>query len=178
MNPIFLLALRLSFLLATTALFGCASYSGSSLKAGASSQADVRATMGTPAAIHPAPANAAYSESWEYPRGPLGRHTFMARFDRNGKLVALDQVLTVSTVSRIKMGQDGREDVTRLLGRPGMVTPTRDGGESWDYAAYAEGGHMRKIRIVVTFDKAGRAVAGGESGDVEEWSPNAGGGTM
>jgi hypothetical protein len=159
-------------------LSGCASYSGSSLNPGTASQADVRTVMGAPAAVHPAPAGASFVESWEYPRGPLGRHTYMARFDRNGKLVALDQVLTVSTVARIRMGQDGREDVARLLGRPGQVFPLRDGGEAWDYAAYAEGGQMRKIRIVVNFDKAGRAVSGGESFDMEEWSPNSDGGTM
>jgi len=84
----------------------------------------------------------------------------------------------VSTVARIRMGQDVREDVARLLGRPGQVFPLRDGGEAWDYAAYAEGGQMRKIRIVVNFDKAGRAVSGGESFDMEEWSPNSDGGTM
>jgi outer membrane protein assembly factor BamE (lipoprotein component of BamABCDE complex) len=175
MNPLFSLMRPFSTFLTATALVGCASYSGSSLKPGASSQADVRSLMGTPAAVHPAAANAAFSESWEYPRGPVGRHTFMARFDRNGKLVAIDQVLTVSTVARIRMGQDGREDVTRLLGRPGAVFPLRDGGEAWDYAAYADTGHPRKIRIVINFDKSGRAVAGGESYDPEEWSPNADG---
>jgi outer membrane protein assembly factor BamE (lipoprotein component of BamABCDE complex) len=169
---------QLSALVIALALSGCASYSGSSLTPGASSQADVRAAMGAPAAVHPASANASFSESWEYPRGPIGRHTYMARFDRSGKLVAIDQVLTVATVARIRMGQDGREDVARLLGRPGQVFPLRDGGEAWDYAAYAEGGQMRKIRIVVNFDKAGRAIAGGESYDVEEWSPISDGGTQ
>lgn len=171
-------ARQFSSLLIVAALYGCASYSGSSLKPGASSQSDVRTAMGAPVAVHTAPANAAFSESWEYPRGPLGRHTFMARFDNSGKLVALDQVLTVSTVARIRMGQDGREDVARLLGRPGAIFPLRDGGEAWDYAAYAEGGQMRKIRLVVNFDKSGRAVSGGESFDMEEWSPNSDGGTL
>lgn len=178
MNVNFPLAGLFSSLLVTVALCGCASYSGSSLKPGASSQAEVRSVMGAPAAVHPAPASAAYSESWEYPRGPLGRHTFMARFDKSGKLIAFDQVLTVSTVARIRMGQDGRDDVARLLGRPGAIFPLRDGGEAWDYAAYAEGGQTRKIRLVVNFDKSGRAVSGGESYDMEEWSPNSDGGTM
>ena len=178
MNVDFPLPGLFSSLLVTAALCGCASYSGSSLKPGASSQTEVRTVMGAPAAVHPAPASAAYSESWEYPRGPLGRHTFMARFDKSGKLIALDQVLTVSTVARIRMGQDGRDDVARLLGRPGAIFPLRDGGEAWDYAAYAEGGQIRKIRLVVNFDKSGRAVSGGESYDMEEWSPNSDGGTM
>jgi outer membrane protein assembly factor BamE (lipoprotein component of BamABCDE complex) len=134
--------------------------------------------MGEPAAIHPAAAGEAFVESWEYPRGPFGRHTYMARFDRQGKLLAIDQVLTVSTVARIRMGVDGREDVSRLLGHPAAVFPLRGGGESWDYAAYAEGDRMRKIRLVVNFDPAGRAVSAGESFDFEEFSPNSDGGTL
>ena len=152
-------------------LGGCASYSGSSLSSGTSGQVDTRALMGKPAAIHPAPPGAAYTESWEYPRGPLGRHTFMARFDRQGKLVAIEQVLTVETVARIRMGQDTRDDVRRLLGRPGMVFPVRSGGEAWDYAAYPGKSDMRKIRLSVTFDQRGFATAAGESYDPEDFNP-------
>ena len=150
---------------------GCASYSGSSLKPGAATEADTRALMGEPVAIHPAPSNAPYGVSWEYPRGPLGRHTFMARFDRQGKLLAIDQVLTVATVAQIRMGQDTRDDVRRLLGKPGMVFPARNGGEAWDYAAVATDGHPRKIRLSVAFDARGVATAAGESEDPEEFNP-------
>lgn len=159
------------------ALAGCASYSGSSLVPGQSSQADARALMGEPAAKHPAMTGEAFAESWEYPRGPAGRHTYMARFDKSGKLVAIDQVLTVQTAAKIKIGSAKRGDVMALLGRPGMVSPDRKGGEYWDYAAYASDGVPRKIRLVVTFDQAGVATAAGESYDPEEFSPNADGGT-
>ncbi len=159
------------------ALGGCASYSGSSLQTGAAGHAETRAAMGEPAAVHAAPPGAAYTESWEYPRGPLGRHTFMARFDRQGKLVAIDQVLTVETVARIRMGQDTRDDVRRLLGRPGMVFPGRSGGEAWDYAAYPGKSDMRKIRLSVTFDERGFATAAGESYDPEDFNPLSDGGS-
>ena len=162
-------------LLAFCALAGCASYSGSSLQARTSGHTETRALMGEPAAIHAAPPGAAYAESWEYPRGPLGRHTFMARFDRGGKLVAIDQVLTVETVARIRMGQDTRDDVRRLLGRPGMVFPVRSGGEAWDYAAYPGKSDMRKIRLSVTFDERGFATTAGESHDPEDFNPLADG---
>ncbi|MBL8386027.1 MAG: outer membrane protein assembly factor BamE [Burkholderiales bacterium] len=162
-------------LLAGLLVGACTSYSGSHLTPGASTQADALATMGEPAARHAAPAGAPYTESWEYPRGPLGRHTYMARFDRQGRLVAIDQVLTVATVARIRVGVDNRDDVRRLLGRPAMTSPLRDGGEAWDYAALATDGHMRKIRLVVNFDGRGIATAAGESYDFEEWSPNADG---
>lgn len=154
--------------LLAAALGACASYSGSSLKPGSATQTETRAVMGEPAAVHPAPPNAAYAESWEYPHGPSGRHTYMARFDRQGTLVAIDQVLTVKTISQIRIGQDNRADVRRLLGRPGMVYPDRFGGESWDYAAIADDGRMRKIRLMVTFDRRGFAVAAGESVDFED----------
>ena len=159
------------------ALSGCASYSGSGLQPGIATQADTRAAMGVPVAVHPAPPAASYSESWEYPRGPLGRHTFMVRFDRQGKLFAIDQVLTVETTARIRMGQDTRDDVRRLLGRPAAVFPGRFGGESWDYAAYPGKSDMRKIRLSVTFDDRGFATAAGESYDPEDFSPLSDGGS-
>ena len=159
------------------ALAGCASYSGSSLVPGHSSQAEARVLMGEPAGKYQAPAGGVFTESWEYPRGPLGRHTYMARFNHSGKLVAIDQVLTVQTAAKIKIGSAKRGEVMALLGRPGMVSPDRKGGEYWDYAAYANDGAPRKIRLVVTFDKDGIATAAGESYDPEEFSPNADGGT-
>lgn len=167
-----------SAILIGAALAGCATYSGSALKPGTATSADVRAQMGEPVARHAAPAGAAWAESWEYPRGPLGRHTYMARIGADGRLVAIDQVLTIATVARIRIGQDNREDVRRLLGRPGMVYPGRISGEWWDYAAYADDGRPRKIRITVTFDDRGIATAAGESFDMEEWSPNADNGTL
>lgn len=158
-------------MLSVWALSGCASYSGSSLKAGTATQADVRSRMGEPVAVHSQPAGAAYVQSWEYPRGPLGRHTFMVRFDGAGRLVAIDQVLTLATVVQIRIGQDKREDVRRLLGRPAMIFPARGGGEAWDYAAYADGGRPRLVRISVAFDTSGIALAAGESDDPEDKWP-------
>lgn len=165
-------------LLMVAALAGCAGYGGGGLKPGSATAADVRAQMGEPAAKHAAPAGAAWAESWEYPRGPLGRHTYMARIGADGRLVAIDQVLTVANAGRVRIGQDTREDVRRLLGRPAMIYPGRPAGEWWDYAAYADEGRARKIRITVSFDARGVATAAGESYDMEEWSPNADGGTM
>ena len=159
---------------ALTMLCGCASYSGNSLIPGAATKNDVRQLMGEPAAVHKH-AGAPSVESWEYPRGPLGRHTYMVRFDGGGKVTAIDQVLTVAQTAKIAWGQATRDDVRTLLGRPGTVFPARDSGEMWDYAAMSEG-LPRRIRLVVSFDTAGRAISGGESYDHEEWSPNADGG--
>ena len=156
-------------------LGGCASYSGSSLVPGTANQTDVRQLMGEPAAVHKS-VGAPGGESWEYPRGPFGRHTYMVRFDTVGKMTSIDQVLSVAHTAKIAWGQATRDDVLKLLGRPGTVYPVRSGGEMWDYAAMSEG-LPRKIRIVVSFDTSGRAVSGGESYDPEEFSPNADGNT-
>ncbi len=165
----------LSLIAALCLLAGCASYSGSSLVPNAASQAEVRQVMGEPAAIHKGAGGEAVAESWEYPRGPVGRHTFMVRFDARGTVLSIDQVLTVAQTSRIAWGQATREDVRKLLGRPAGVYPVRSGGELWDYAAMSDG-YPRKIRIVVSFDTGGHAVSGGESFDWEEFNPNSGGG--
>ena len=165
----------LSLVAALFLLAGCASYSGSSLAPNAATQVEVRQLMGEPAAIHKGGSGATAVESWEYPRGPMGRQTYMVRFDARGIVTSIDQVLTVAHTARIAWGQATREDVRRLLGRPAGVYPVRSGGELWDYAAMSEG-HPRKIRIVVSFDTGGHAVSGGESFDWEEFSPNAGGG--
>lgn len=172
----------LAMLSSLAMLSACASYSGSSLVPGTASVAEVRQLMGEPAAIHKAASRQDKAssgpavESWEYPRGPAGRHTYMVRFDAGGKVTAIDQVLTVAQTAKIAWGQATRDDVRALLGRPGTVYPVRNGGEMWDYAALSEG-LPRPIRLVVSFDAGGRAVAGGESYDHEEWSPNADGGS-
>ena len=172
-----LLSFALAGLLAAS-LSGCASYSGSSLVPGAATQAEVRQLMGEPAAIHKGGGSANTTESWEYPSGPAGRHTYMVRFDARGTVTSIDQVLTVAHTAKIAWGQATRDDVRKILGRPGAVFPVRSGGELWDYAALATDGHPRRIRIVVSFDTAGRAVSGGESYDAEEFSPNADGNTQ
>lgn len=160
-------------LFAAALLSGCASYTGAGLQPGVASQAEVRAQMGTPAAVHKARPGAGYAESWEYPHGPAGRHTFMVRFDAAGKLVRIDQVLVARTLTAITYGTDTQADVRALLGRPGTITgPNRlYGGDIWGYAAY-DG--QRKIILSVSFDAQGRAQAAGESPDPEETSPNDG----
>ena len=154
-------------------LAGCAAYSGSGLKPGIATQNDVRATMGQPYATHKAAPGAGYAESWEYPHGPMGRHTFMARFDEQGRLLRIDQVLTPQTLAAIRYGSDDMEAVRSLLGRPGLITgPNRlYGGPIWDYYAFSG---ERKIILSVSFNTQGKAAAAGEAPDPAEFSPNDG----
>lgn len=154
-----------ALLLPALLLCGCASYSGYGLKPGVSTQADVRATMGTPYAVHKG--SVGYAESWEYSHQPMGRQTFMARFDTEGRLLRIDQVLQVANVQALTIGTSTRDDVRDVFGRPGYVTRWRQGTESWDY--FAKDG-PRRIIIDVTFDAAGRVVSAGEMADPEEFS--------
>jgi hypothetical protein len=162
--------------LALVLLGGCASYSGYSLTPGVSTEADTRAVMGEPFAVHKGAPGAVYAESWEYPHGPMGRQTYMARFDAQGRLLRIDQVLQVANVQALTIGVSTRDDVRDLLGRPGyVILKDHLGRESWDY--FAKDG-PRRIIIGVTFDTAGRVVAAGEVADPEEFSPIPGGGGM
>lgn len=159
--------LRRACLLALPAfLAGCA-YSGGGLSSGASAD-QARATMGQPVAVHKAAPGAGYAESWEYPRGPMGRHTYMLRFDTTGKLLRVDQVLKAQTLAAIHYGTDDMASVRSLLGRPGQVSgPNRlYGGPVWDYFAL-DG--QRKIILSVSFDSQGKAAAAGEAPDPEEF---------
>jgi len=171
-----LTARLLIFCLAMSLLGACASYSGYGLKPGISTEADTRAVMGAPFAVHKAAPGAGYAESWEYPHGPMGRQTFMARFDTQGRLLRIDQVLQVASVQALTIGVSTRDDVRDVLGRPGyVILKNFQGRESWDY--FAKDG-PRRIIIGVTFDTNGRVLAAGEVADPEEFSPIPGGGGL
>lgn len=143
-------------------LNACASYSGSTLVPGQSSQADVRNLMGAPATIH-AGRGESWSESWEYPRGPFGRDTYMLRFSTSGVLLQIEQVLSLASISKVRIGETDREGVRRLLGRPALVTPYGKDGELWDYAALSSDGMRRRVRLGVVFGSDGLALSAGES---------------
>jgi hypothetical protein len=149
---------------------GCASYSGSSLTPGVSTEADTRAIMGQPGAIYTAPPGAGYALSWEYSHQPMGRQTYMVRFDAAGKVVRVDQVLDLKYVPALKVGSDTEDDVRRMFGRPGQISgPHRIyGGPIWDYFAY-DG--QRRIIISASFDAAGILKAAGESPDPSDQPP-------
>jgi hypothetical protein len=111
-------------------LGGCASYSGSNLQPGVSTQADAVRSMGPPAMEF---ANADGSRQLAYPRGPLGLETFMVDVDANGVVRDVRQVLTDGTFNRIQPGWT-RDQVLRLIGPPGetMEFPRMD-QVSWEW---------------------------------------------
>jgi hypothetical protein len=93
---------------------GCASYGGSSLTPGASSEAEVRALMGPPALEM---RDADGTRHLYYPRGPLGTQTFVADVGPGGVLKEMRQVLGDGVFNRIQPGMT-EEDVLRLIGPP------------------------------------------------------------
>jgi hypothetical protein len=162
--------LKLIPVLAISLAAGCASYGGANLVPGSSTQADTRALMGAPAGTYPAAPGAGYAESWEYTHQPMGRHTYMVRFDAAGKVLRVDQVLDVKYLTALNVGSDDMDKVRRVFGHPGQVSgPHRIyGGPIWDYFAY-DG--QRRIIISVSFDAAGKLKAAGEMPDPSDQSP-------
>lgn len=97
---------------------------------GVSSEADVRMVMGQPDTVWEEDDG---SRTLEYPKGPEGARTWMFSIDRYGKLQDYRQVLTKENFARIQPGMT-RDDVRRLLGRPGgMVQFKRKNEEVWDW---------------------------------------------
>jgi hypothetical protein len=151
-------------------LTACASYSGSSLTPGLSTQSDVRALMGAPAAVYQAAPGAGYAQSWVYPHQPMGRQTYMVRLDTAGKVLRIDQVLDLKNLNGLRYGTDTMESVREAFGRPGQISgPHRIyGGPIWDY--FAMDG-PRRIIISFSFDAAGKLKAAGEVPDPSEEIP-------
>ena len=94
-------------------LSACASYSGSGLKPGVSSLAEVTATMGPPALVWNNPDG---SKQLAYPRGPSGTHTFMVQIGPEQRLVSIDNVLRYKYFAQIVPGKTTQDQIIRLLG--------------------------------------------------------------
>lgn len=147
MKTISLLALALG-------LAGCAAYDGHTLRAGASSEAEVRSVMGAPAVEFP---DRDGSKVLAYPRGPLGSRTYMAYVGRDGTLQEVRQVLTDGTFYRIQPGQT-RDDVLRLIGPPSETMYfARLGQDSWGYRYRDTWGYLAIFSV--NFDATGGVVS-------------------
>jgi hypothetical protein len=108
---------------------GCANFSA--LPAGAPAQ-EVAARVGTPGTVWKNPDG---SELWEYPQGPLGRQTFMVTMGSDHAMREIHQVLSDEYFSKVQVGMS-RDEVRRILGRPGEIAFFDERGEetwSWRY---------------------------------------------
>ena len=120
----------LAILLVAAAAGGCAAYSGAGLQPGSSTESDVRSVMGAPALEMREPDG---SRNLYYPRGPLGRQTYLAEVGADGVLRGVRNVLTDGTFNRIRPGLTG-EDVLRIIGPPREKSYFSNLGQTaWDY---------------------------------------------
>lgn len=135
-------------------LAACASYGGRGLRPGASTEAEVRATMGEPALQFSNPDG---SRQLAYPRGPLGLQTFMVHMGRDGILRSIEPVLSDVTFNAIPPGLT-QEGVLRMVGPPrDTMTFPRLGHVSWDYKYEDTWGYPAIYSV--TFDREGRVVS-------------------
>jgi hypothetical protein len=96
-------------------LAGCASFEGRGLVSGQSTVADVEAKMGPAVDKRAAPGG---ETVYYYPRLPWGYATYAARIAPDGRLVALEQRLTLENTGKLKPGATRAEDIRDLLGPP------------------------------------------------------------
>jgi hypothetical protein len=142
-------------LLATlaAALCGCAAYDGFTLRAGAS-EAEVRGVMGTPAMEF---RDADGSKELVYPRGPMGRQTFVAEVGSDGRLRAVRGVLTDDTFNRIQPGMT-QDEILRMIGPPRDTERfARLDQTAWDWKYTDTWGYPSIFSVM--FDREGRVVS-------------------
>jgi hypothetical protein len=109
---------------------GCAS-EGRGLVPGQSTAAEVEARMGPAADKRPAPGG---ETVYYYPRLPWGYATYAARIAPDGRLVALEQRLTLENAEQLKVGATRAEQVRDLLGPPFEPMHQRlSGKDLWTY---------------------------------------------
>lgn len=132
------------------------------LEEGVSTESDVRARFGEPAAVYE---DANGDRTFEYPRQPAGQTNYMISIGPDGKMSALRQVLKPANFAQITPGLT-REQVRRLLGLPAKTqTFELKGEEVWDWR-FADG---QEIKIFsVTFDDDGQVITTGTTLDPKE----------
>ena len=108
---------------------GCATYGPSDRFIGMS-RLEVIALLGEP---RPTPNSLDEAQRLDFPRGPMGKHTYSLYFDENGRVSGFQQLLNEKNFGTIAEGMDVREVVERI----GVSTDTfliaRNRGFVWNY---------------------------------------------
>lgn len=145
--------MKLFALVAFFLLAGCAGYSGSGLKPGQATSAEVEQTMGVPYERRAQPDG----ETWlYYPRQPFGRQVFVARIGADRRLIAIEQRLSDEVLAKILPGAT-QEAVRNLLGSPYSVArmPIQE-RDVWEWYAYRHENRMWPTRLYVQFSYDGK----------------------
>jgi hypothetical protein len=122
---------RLSLLATSFLLAACASYDGRNLVPGQSNAAEVEAAMGRAAEKRP---GAGGETVYYYPQLPWGYVSYAARIGADGKLIGVEQRLTLDNINKVKAGVSRGGEVRDLLGPP--YEPMKQGltgNDIWTY---------------------------------------------
>ena len=124
--------MRLILICTTIAvLAGCAGYDGRGLVPGQSTAADVEALMGPVAERRAGPGG---EQVLWFSRQPYGRANYAARIGPDGKLIAVEQRLTVDNLKYLENGKMNEAAVHDLFGPPYKVNQfPRMQREIWTY---------------------------------------------
>lgn len=145
---------KLGLLALSATLSACAAYDGFTLRAGTSTEAEVRSVMGKPALEYREPDG---SKDLVYPRGPMGRQTYMAEVGSDGILRAVRGVLTDDVFNRIQPGMTD-EEIVRLIGPPRDKEHfARLNQTAWDWKYTDTWGYPSIFSVM--FDPQGRVVS-------------------
>ena len=117
----------------------------SELQPGVSTEADVRDRFGVPDNVWDEPGGA---RTFEYNRQPAGQVNYMIRIGADGRLTAVQQVLTPENFARVVPGMR-MDAVRRLLGKPAKVTPFELKNESHAVWRYLQPPNQPKVFTVV-----------------------------
>jgi outer membrane protein assembly factor BamE (lipoprotein component of BamABCDE complex) len=101
-------------------------------------------------------------EVWYYyPQQPYGLKNYVARVDREGRLIAMEQRLTDENVARLEKGKTRADDVRDLLGPPYKVWPfPRMQRDIWEYRMTKDGaaGTPQGLYVQISPDNVVREV--------------------
>src|SRR5436190_23300472 len=111
--------LVLLVLTAAIVLHGCASYDGRGLVPGQSTAADVERVMGPPKEKL---TERTGETVWFYPHNPAGRDTYAVRVAKDGRVVDIEQRLTINNIGKLVAGTSTKDDVRLIFGPPYRVT--------------------------------------------------------
>ena len=107
--------------------------------------------LGPPQGVYPEPGA---GQVFEYPQGPYGQVTFMARFGPDNRLQSYEQVLTGEKFALLKIDRATKADVLRTIGRPAEQSRVAmHNYEVWSYR-YKENGVWNSM-MHVHFDEQG-----------------------
>lgn len=178
LNPAPAPALALTLAFGVAALSACASFTLSELKPGVSTEADVRALLGAPTQIWLADAQSVQNTPQITPRNPAGAarvleysrqltgfQNFMIPVGADGKVTAVNQVLTPQSFAKVQVGMP-LQAVLPMLGTPKKITHYALKNETHYDWRYRDGPNLSDSKIFwAVFNSAMQVVTTGSIED-------------